>query len=281
MNCSTTSAILLLIALIPASCLHAQTSDDDSGAPGESALAGVDRIGIYAGANAGLQLIEGKVLPFPPGGIAPVNSPAGISGAAGIVYSRLLPNLFITRPPAGADSGDTARLYRKITTFQIRFLYNRIAGASQIAGEYPRAGGDENVPVRQTVSSTIDIVAAEPALLFDLASMGSRASPMMSLGISLGHINAAVLNSELTPTGPGADTITLKPDVTRHFTVTRTFYAALLLGGGARINLGSGVMDSPAIVPQLELVIPLTSIAAEARWLPLGLRIGVGFHYPL
>ncbi|MEO5928418.1 MAG: hypothetical protein ABIR47_00665 [Candidatus Kapaibacterium sp.] len=279
MNCLSASLFSILLALISGHPLHAQISDDDPVASGESVLAGVDRIGIYAGVNAGLQLIEAKVLPLPPGGSAPVNTPAGISGAFGIVYSRPMPNFFVTRLPAVTDPGDTARLYRKLTTFQVRLLYNRIYGSSEIAGEYPRAGSDENVPVLQTVRSAIDIVAAEPALLFDLAPMGERASPMISLGVSLGHINAVGLNSELTPTGPGADTVMLKPDVTRHFTVTRTFYAALLLGGGGRINLGGA--GAPVLVPQLELMIPLTSIATEAGWLPLGIRLGLGFHYPL
>src|SRR4051812_40354486 len=87
MNRSASSLIVLLFLALPLPrALHAQS--DDSESSGEPVLAGVDRIGIYTGANVGFQVIEARVLPLPPGGNAPANSPVGIGASYGLVYSR-------------------------------------------------------------------------------------------------------------------------------------------------------------------------------------------------
>jgi len=269
-----------LIAIPPR--LHAQPSGADPAdtVADSSPLDGYDRIGIYGGGNAIYNAINEESLPritersYAPG------SPSGIGVAAGIVYARLLPNLFITTPSSDADRADPERLYRKLTTFELRLLYSRFEGSSTQHDYYPIRNNTERLYVEQQVTSLVEMITLEPQLLFDLRPMRNSTGGFMSLGTSLGYITNVSFRSRVVPAEPVTGEVPLPSSGDEPYDMRR-FYAALLLGGGVRIGLGGDIRKAPAILPSASLILPLTSIGRQSRWLPVGFRFGMALHWPL
>ncbi len=269
-----------LIAVTP--WLHAQPSGTDpSDQIADSApLDGYDRIGIYGGGNAIYNAINEEALPkitehsYSPAG------PSGMGFAAGIVYARLLPNFFITKPPSDDDRADPERLYRKLTTFELRLLYSRFEGSSTQHDYYPIRNNTERLYVEQQVTSLVEMITLEPQLLLDLQPMRNSTGGFMSLGTSLGYITNASFRSRVVPAEPVTGDVPLPSSGDEPYDMRR-FYAALLLGGGVRIGLGGDIRKAPALLPSINLIVPLTTIGRQSRWLPIGFRFGMSLHWPL
>ena len=268
----------LLFVIIVAPALHAQSDDPDT--LDLSPLAGYDRIGIHAGFNAVVNVLGDGALPTIRKNSPPPGGPSGRGFQAGIVLARLMPNFFVTHPSSEADRADPERLYRRLTTFELRLLYTRMEGQSTAHDYYPIRGNTDSLYVEQQVHSRVSIITLEPQFLLDIGPMRRNTEGFVSMGLSLGHILDARLESKVLPAEPIAGSVPL-PSSGQEPYDARSFYAAFLLGGGMRIGLGKDIRESPAILPSATLIIPFATIGENARWLPFGFRVGVSLYWPV
>lgn len=270
-----------LLLLIVGPMLHAQRADSDATDSADAdPLAGYDRIGIHGGGSAVLHSFNDEAIPKIRESSYPAASPSGLGFTAGVVYARLLPNLFVTKPATPEEEADPERLYRKLTTFELRLLYSRMEGSSTAHDYYPIRGNSTSIYVEQTIRSRVDIIVLEPQLFFDLRPMREPFSGFLSLGGSFGHISEASFDFTVRPTEPTGEPVPLPSSGDEPYDA-RSFYAALMLGGGMRIGLGGDIRTAPALVPSASVLVPLTSIGEQSRWLPFGLRFGMSLYWPI
>jgi hypothetical protein len=195
-----------------------------------------------------------------------VDDPAGFGYDVAVIWARQMPNLFLTRPSSPAERDDPSRSYRRFTTFEVRLSYSRLGGRGGIHDVARNAVGTSSLDYR------FDVVAIEPRLAFDFGPMSSPSSGRFTLGGVLGHIAAARFASAADITAPEASA---PPEE------FRDFYGAMLLGFGGRIGFGSNGHDAAALVPCVDLLIPLTSISIGSTWLPFSVRLGLGIQWPI
>lgn len=193
-----------------------------------------------------------------------LSAPGGAGFGVGLSYARLMPDLFVS----------TA------TTAELRLFYTRLIETASGSGVVQSNGrtGQGEVLVRQATTATATIVGVEPRFSFETRPM-AKATPTILLGATLGHVTDMQFNTEYSPenvvpgSGDGLPEGGAVPD-------RRWFYAALHIGSGGRISLGDAA-DSPAIIPEVEVIIPLTSLARYSNWLPFGIRAGLGVRWPM
>ncbi len=230
----------------------------------ETPLTGKDLIGAYGGGNAGfIGISEGLLSGLPPE--YRVTDPGGIGHQYGVVYARQMPNLFVSRPPA-AGQVDPGRLYRKISTFELRVLHSRYEGSGRV-----RNISSPEAP-RRSLSYQVDLFHLEPRFSFDILPMGRGSSPRFNIGAAFGSIARAEIMMDRTAT---------EPAVAIEQAEFRSFYSALVLGFGYRFNIGESGYGSSMIAPDVDIVIPFTSLSEYWNWLPFALRFGVTVGVPL
>jgi hypothetical protein len=275
--------VAILLRLVITTPLHAQHDADD---PPETdsldlaPLTGYNRIGITGGFNSFLNSFDDGSLPTIRKSSQPPRGPAGSGFQAGIVVARLMPNFFITHPSSPADEADPERLYRRLTTFELRLLYTRMEGSSTAHDYYPIKGNTDSLYVEQQIHSLVNVITLEPQFLFDIGPMRRSTSGFVSVGTSLGYITEARLASKVVPAEPIAEQVPLPSSGDEPYDA-RSFYAALLLGGGMRIGLGGDSRTAPALLPSATVIVPFTTIGRNAQWLPFGVRLGVALYWPV
>lgn len=258
--------VLLVILAVLASPSNGVAQDRRGEAvPDKSTFAGYDMIALYGGGNGSLLSIRSGVLFWLPTEYR-VNDPAGFGYDVAVAYVRQMPNLFVTTPSSAAERDDSARAYRRFTTFELRASYSRLQGVGSI---YDAVGSSVGTPA---LDYTLDLLAIEPRLTFDFSSMSSPSSGRFTVGGIFGHIVGARFAA-----GSGLS----MPDASTPPEEFRTFYGAMSFGFGGRIGFGVNGYDAPALVPCVDLVIPLTSVAKGSTWLPFSLRMGLGVQWPL
>lgn len=227
-----------------------------------SPLRGSNFLGVHVGGNLTGSVVDDGQIPVPNGSFSP-GGPGGAGFQFGLSFGRLMPDLFVS----------TA------TTAEFRLHYARLIGTSTASGlvRSPEGGGSE-VPVAQKTTVSTTIAGGELRLAFDTRPM-AKATPTVLLGLAVGHIADMRYDTEYDPAGivrindNGVPEGSVLP-------ARRWFYSALHLGGGARLSLGDPA-TSPAIVPEVEVIIPFTSLSRYANWLPFGIRGGIGLRWPL
>lgn len=249
------SVILLLFFVVP-HLLAQKTQEHNAPLDGSTFIGG-----HFNGAFTIASIDEG-VIPGSNGSFT-LSSPTGNGFEVGLSVSRLMPNLFLSTS----------------TTAEARFFYGRQSSSSSGFGVVSAMNGtDKAYTVEQSTSATITTVGLQSRLIFDTRKM-ERTTPTVSIGVTLGHITDILYETQYTPSGVlqnpdgGLPAGTSAPE-------RRWFYAAAHIGGGGRISLGDPA-TSPAILPELELIIPMTSFARSSQWIAFGLRAGIGLRWPL
>ncbi len=249
------SVILLLFLGVPH--LQAQKSQEQN-AP----LDGSNFIGGHFSGAFTIASIDEGLIPNPNNSFI-LSSPTGNGFEVGLSVSRLMPNLFLSTS----------------TTAEARFFYSRQNSSSSGFGIVNGMNGtDKGYTLEQSTSATITTVGLQSRLIFDTRNM-EQITPTVSIGVTLGHITDILYETQYTPSGVlqnpdgGLPAGTSAPE-------RRWFYAAAHIGGGGRISLGDPA-TSPAILPEIELTIPMTSFARSAQWIAFGVRAGIGLRWPL
>lgn len=229
-----------------------------------SPLHGYNFIGIYVGGNATASVVDEGQIPAPNSSFVP-SGPSGVGFDFSLSFSRLMPALFLSTS----------------TTAEFRLHYSRLIGTSRASGTvltHDGAGGKNEVLVHQSTGITTTITGGELRLAFDTRPMAG-ATPTILVGATFGHIADIEYDTHYDP----ADVVRNNDNGVPEGSILparRWFYSALHLGGGGRISLGDPA-TSPAIVPEIELIVPLTSLTRYSNWLPFGIRGGIGLRWPL
>lgn len=256
------SVLFCILVLCLAQAAATAQSTRRGGSP--SPLHGYDFIGFYAGGNVVASAVDDGLIPAANGSFM-LSSPGGAGFEFGLSFGRLMPSLFVSMS----------------TTAEFRLLYKRLIGTSTGTGIVARPDEDGrliDVPVRQSTTVTTTIAGGQLLFSFDTRRM-AQATPTVLLGATFGHITDVQYQTEYSPANAVANNTDGVPEG-GIIPARRWFYAAAHIGAGARISLGDPA-TSPAIVPEIEAVIPLTSLARYNTWVPFGLRAGVELRWPL
>ena len=237
--------------------VQGQRQDSDT-----SPLDGSNFIGVYVGGALSVASIDEGIVPSPNNSFS-LSAPSGSGLEVGVSFSRLMPALFLSTS----------------TTAEARLFYSSQATTSSGFGVVHGIGGsDQGRSVRQSTTSTITIAGLQSRLIFDTRKM-AETTPTVSIGLTLGHIADIRYETEYTPPGIIENNENGLPSGS-NATARRWFYAAAHIGGGGRISLGDPA-TSPAILPEAELIIPMTSFARTEQWIAFGIRAGIGLRWPL
>ena len=227
-------------------------------------LDGFNSLSLTASFLPTVSSIDEEVIPVPNPTFA-FSSPSGVGHEVGISWSRLMPKLFVSTS----------------TTFDLRLSWIKLEQVLSASGliEIKGNGGEPVLePVQQQTTGVANIIALGARFAFDTQPM-AQISPTITVGGSLGQIIGIDYETTFDPEGAapvsefGLPTTGPTPD-------RRFFYGALHLGVGGRFNLGNPE-HSIALIPESELVIPLTSLLKDGFWIPLGVRLGLGIRLPL
>lgn len=230
----------------------------------QSPLDGTNFISVHGSVAGTLGVLDDGLIPGVNSSFD-MGAPTGNGFEIGISMSRLMPILFLSTS----------------TTAEARFFYSRnVSSTSGFGNVEGSAGNDKGYLVSQVTSATTTIAGLQGRLIFDTQKM-QQVTPVVQIGLTLGHILDIHYETEYKPAGAvnipdngnGLPAGTAAPD-------RRWFYAAAHIGGGGRFSLGDPA-TSPAIVPEVELIIPVTSYARSAQWIMFGVRAGIGLRWPL
>ena len=252
------TAFICFLPLFHASGLLAQSQKT------QSPLDGTGFLGAHVSFGGTLGVLDEGVIPGVNSSFD-MGSPTGSGFEIGVSMSRLMPALFLSTS----------------TTAEARLFYSRnVSSTSGFGNVSGASGSDKGLLVSQTTSAVTTITGVQGRLLFDTRKM-QQLTPVVQIGVTLGHVLDIRYETEYRPAeqvnipdnGSGLPTGTVAPE-------RRWFYAAAHIGGGGRFSLGDPA-TSPAIVPEVELVIPITSFARSSQWISFGVRAGVGLRWPL
>ncbi|MCB0712912.1 MAG: hypothetical protein KDD67_11340 [Ignavibacteriae bacterium] len=227
-------------------------------------LDGYDFLSVSGSLLPTVASIDPGVIPTPNESFR-FGTPSGSGHELGISWSRLLPKLFV----------------RSSTTFDLRLSWLRISQEFSARGRLEELGDNGKLierEVRQTTVGSGDVIALGGRFSFDTRQM-KQMTPTIIVGGTVGHIvnikyqttfdsgaNIPVSELGLPLTGPTPD--------------RRYLFGALHLGFGGRFNFGVP-SQSVALVPEVELQIPVTSLLKVADWIPFGIRFGLALRVPL
>ncbi|MGE3800546.1 MAG: hypothetical protein AB7H80_05965 [Candidatus Kapaibacterium sp.] len=227
-------------------------------------LDGYDFLSVSGSLLPTVASIEGGVIPTPNDSYR-FGTPSGPGHELGISWSRLLPKLFV----------------KNSTTFDLRLSWLRMSQEFSARGSLEELTDNGKLierEVRQTTVGQGDVIALGGRFSFDTRQM-KQITPTIIVGGTIGHIvniryqttfdsgaNIPVSEFGLPLTGPTPD--------------RRYLFGALHLGFGGRFNFGVP-SQSVALVPEVELQIPVTSLLKDADWIPFGLRFGLALRFPL
>lgn len=208
--------------------------------------------------------IEDGVIPTPNDSFR-FGTPSGAGYEFGISWSRLMPKLFV----------------ESSTTFDLRLSWLQMSQEFSARGtleEIASNGERTEREVRQTTVGRGDVIALGGRISFDTRQMG-QLTPTIIVGGTIGHIVNIAYSTTFDP-GANIPVSEFGLPLTGPTPDRRYLFGALHLGFGGRLNLGSPA-HSVALVPEVELQIPVTSLLKEAEWIPFGLRIGLALRFPL
>lgn len=264
-NTAAGQSIFSSIALALSFLVPAVVAAQRSGKPSPpSPLHGTNFIGAYIGGNLTAAAVDKGQIPAPNSSFSP-SGPGGAGFEFGLTFSRLMPDLFVSTS----------------TTAEFRLHYARLVGLSVADGTvsgYDESGSRRELSVSQSTTITTTIAGGELRFAFDTRPM-AQATPTILLGITVGHIADMEYQTDYDPAGVVVNNSNGVPDGSV-LPARRWFYSALHLGGGGRISLGDPA-TSPAIVPEVEFLVPLTSLSRFSNWLTFGIRGAIGLRWPL